>query len=161
MHTNLENHNAQKIELIEGLTVTVEATIDPKDAAEMADFLLNWSDVFSTDYIGYWAHGIRMRQPGTKLKDGWLAVECDDMDAPPNREQTMAAAKHFRETGERRFERGSHIFHRLDLETCREVCRQLAIRNVKHNHTRDLLDYDGSSLDCAIQIALLGEVTYA
>lgn len=162
-----------KIKPIEAVTVTVEATISSNDLTDFVDFLVSYSDVFGQGYIGYWACGVRLRDPtqegvdGQKLPDGWLVCEMHD-EMQPTEDDVVKIVAHFRETGERKFdfkgEDGELTIHRLDVEAGVAIAKQLVQDNAKY---RGLgpdgafpLDYDGSSLDNAIQRALLGDVVY-
>jgi len=145
--------------LFTGITVTVQRAVPVDDIAEMADFLLRYPDVFGTGYIGYWAYGIQLRDLD-RTTAGWLVCEMHDEEQPTANE-ARAIEAHFTATGERKFGytgKRNFTVYLLDEIAVIEICKQLAIANI--NGTGGPLDYDGHSLDYAIQVALLGSQVY-
>jgi len=145
--------------LFNGVTFTVQRDLSADGIAEMADFLLHHPDVFGTNYIGYWAYGIPLRDPNYRVS-GWLVCEMHD-EVRPTANEAIAIEAHFKATGERKFDyKGQHNFtvHLLDETAVIDICKQLAIGNI--NSKGDPLDYDGHSLDYAIQVSLLGSQVY-
>lgn len=52
------------------------------------DFCLLHPDIFSYDYIGYWAYGVRP----DNVKDQWIVIEDDEMVSESEKNQLIADA---------------------------------------------------------------------
>lgn len=176
------------------IPVVLEVEVDP----QFVDLLLNYNDIFSNDYIGYWGYGDR------KIKNlGWIVFEDEDFamlldELYPShnqdeREQIVDAfVKDFVATYRKSLDTALQAHQDMDkpfdfdgfyrewrgmtVKGFDDPYRQMAElayildEHMAHRVIREGIkkfgasfqeDYDGNSLDNALQMALLGEVRYA
>jgi hypothetical protein len=159
----------EKEELTLKIKVEKEVTVPP----DFCEMVLRFGDVFDHGYIGYWANGFRVKG----VEDVWAVVEYESRDEAleevPDDERRAGLAKvDGRGIGPRivlaklgREYRLDELplpilheyYHVLDLEA---VGR--AVKYGMENFSLDFCEqYDGDSLDVALQYALLGEHRYA
>lgn len=122
--------------------VTVTVTVDE----DWIEFLTKHPDIFGRDYCGYWLRGVEHDD-----ERGWLVWE-DDEEHRKGDEPGAAEAVAAWQAGEALPEG----WYRLD--------RALAIKAWGEGVKRSGVDWyengDGVAYDCAVQMALLGEVRY-
>lgn len=120
-----------------------------------------WSDVFSTDYIGYWARGVKQNNDL-----GWLVWEFEE-------DERFNAANLGGEKEDRMYhmeairawKAGKPLpphYHALNREAA--VKGYLAMVSLPRENGQGGLDWyengDATTYDVAIQLALLGELKY-
>lgn len=116
---------------------------------EWIDFLTKYSDVFRTDHSGYWAFGLTLNNDdGTD----WLAYEMADDRRPSKKVQDDVLALH--EKGEKLPERWFVIDKAFAIKAYVEGAKKWGVR------WYDDHDWDASSVDVVVQLAMLGEVRY-
>ena len=120
-------------------------TLDESDLKCFLEFLTEGPDLFSTDYIGYWARGI------ANIKGGWLLHTDTEAIEEAEEEEGLdlgEVVREFNTTGKLPEE-----FKFISLD----VAKQIAVKHVENEGS---LDYDAGTIDVAIQEVLLGEVVY-
>lgn len=128
------------------VTVSIEMEIDPIWIEFVTGGSEGMVDVFLRDYCGYWMEGI---EHDSKL--GWLAYEFGATDRHSNKREKESAIKAWR-AGEKLPEH----FHALNLDLVKKSWQE----GVKKFGVTWHEDGDGNTYDCAVQLALLGSVTY-
>jgi hypothetical protein len=148
--TTLPPAPAEAPDLTVAVTVTVKA-----DDADLVSFLSYlglggecYSDVFDHNTCGYWMRGMDWNKAR-----GWLAWESGDEDADPTDAEQAEAA--------RAWAAGQPLpagWFALD----RAAAYKAVEAGIKRNGWPAFCDgtADAADYDCAIQIALLGEVKY-
>lgn len=137
-----------KTEHMPETTIIDGFTVD-KDAFEnFVDFVTD-SDIFSTDYCGYWAYGHYFDVP---LQKGvFLLYEMGD-EKPPMQHEAQAAE--------------IAVEDKTDLPDCwhimnDETAKKIVVAGLKKYGANFLDIYDADMLDYAVQLALLGEARYS
>jgi len=130
------------------VTITVESNVDP----EWLDYVLCWPDIFSTDYIGYWAHGFRPE--GGKEKGVWLVLELGDSDKHPTENQYKQVEACWKEG--RPLPKHWYV---LDEAAAIRAWAE-GVKKFNDPDWYDRADHDANDYDVIIQRALLGEVRY-
>jgi hypothetical protein len=125
----------------DGLTLTITQNV--KRDQSFYDMLLNYSDVFMSGYSGYWAFGV-------KVNGGWLAFDFGDEEPPSDAKAERVRAK---------FNEDRTIpprWYLINLETVDRIVTEGCKR-----YGFDFQEqYDATSLDVAVQLALLGDIVY-
>lgn len=132
------------------IQVVHRVEVDP----EFVGFLLDYPDIFGPDYIGYWAYGISLKPYGVR---GWLVAEFESLEeecGPLSDEQIWNAYNGIEAEGR---EVVTEFCHLLDEEAAHRVIEAGVRTWMKPNFQQD---YDGNTLDMALQVALLGSHTY-
>lgn len=138
-------NTAEKKEDIIKVTVTIDVTVDP----EWIDYITQNPDIFMRDYCGYWMYGMERDK-----ELGWLAHEHDEtrtttqVARSPEYNQIVAdwrAGKPLPES-----------WYRLDKAACVKAWAE----GVKIYGVDWYENGDANTYDCAIQMALLGELRY-
>ena len=117
------------------------------DEDYLIDFMLNYSDIFGA-YIGYWGRGMRTQSGRRKA---WLIVEHDGLSYG-EADEILNRSEEFRAAGMPLPER----VHLLDEAAAKRVIEE----GKKKYGERFAEDHDATTLDVAIQRALLKEVRY-
>jgi hypothetical protein len=115
-----------------GAKVTIEVPVDES----RVDFCTKYNDLFRTDHCGYWAFGVAL--------DGGEAHR-------PTEEESVAA-----ETAHEKGEPLPEHWFALTRETAIKAFGE----GVKRGGAFWYDDTDASDYDCAVQMALLGEIKY-
>jgi len=128
------------------VTVTVDMEIDPCWIEHVTGGPQAFVDVFLSSYSGYWLEGV---EHDPKL--GWLAYEFAAEDRHSTKKEKEEASKAWR-AGEKL---PAH-FHALNLDVVKKSWQE----GVKREGMEWYENGDGSTYDCALQLALLDEITY-
>ncbi len=117
-------------------------TFDIEVPEDWIEFLVRYSDLFGSNYCGYWLRGIEHDS------DGWIAWEHNDQSLSMSAETEMLAA----------WRAGCLMpgFFRID----RAMAIKAYIEGVKRWGVDWYKDGDGPRYDVVVQMALLGEVRY-
>ena len=134
------------------LTIEIELSEEQKKGYEemIYDSLLS-RDIFSTDCCGIWMCGVLYEE----AKKEWLVVIDDEADNSTDTLET-ARADYLAELKEHRFPKGYKIWNRAKAEKAMKY-------GISKHGLDDWLDgtaSDAYAVDDAIQVALLGEITY-
>lgn len=128
---------------------TVSVTLDVKVDPDWTEFCCKYSDMFSTDHIGYWARG--MVRDRKNEENGWLLFEHGGEEFPdgePNEAEAMRAWK--------AKEPLPPNYFRLDKAATEkawaEGCKRYGVDWYENA--------DANTYDVVVQMALLGEVRY-
>ncbi len=133
----------------ETVKLQVELNVDKEAYDSFVDFLTQWPDIFSTDYVGYWVRGYRTRdKAGTKV---WLMHEFEECDQEASPEEVKFAIDQYKGGGGM-----PPNWYVLDANTAHKV----VAAGVSRYGGNFCDNYDAESLDVAMQMAFLGEIRY-
>lgn len=124
-------------------TVSVEIPVDES----WVEFCVKFNDMFLTSHSGYWAYGVALEGK----EGGWLVFEQGAEDRrPTDEEEDTALAAH---------EAGKPLPEHWFL-----LDRAMAVKAFGEGFKRRgalwYEDGDASDYDCALQMAMLGEIRY-
>lgn len=132
--------------MTEKILLDSKFNVDKEAYDSFVDFVARWVDIFSSDYVGYWAYG----EPVGDADCQYLLYDMAD-DRKPTGEESAAAVAAYRAKAEL-----PEHWYAMDLDTAHKI----TVAGLTKFGENFLDEYDGDRLDSAVQLALLGEVVY-
>ncbi len=130
---------------------TIDVTLKIPVPDEFVDYLTSYDDLFRTGHSGYWAYGYGVDDRRTG-KPAWLVYEMSADEGVPTDEEA--------ELAETQYQGGAGLpDHWFVLD--REAALKVLAEGVKRFGVDFYEDSDATTMDDAIQLALLGEIRYA